>query len=136
VRNLRGRVKATIGQSRPATSISYSPRALEGRTGGKKSEAASLLKQILTPYLSSRMFSSFLHMLYELTLDSPSRESVRTRQSPIPGFELAEEHDTMRRMPSSRELPPGLSDASCEERKKQGKGISVSQSTLVVHHPR
>jgi deazaflavin-dependent oxidoreductase (nitroreductase family) len=79
VRNLRGTGSAMIGRG-------LRHRAVTAREL-PKGEASSVLKQILAPYLSSRVYSKFLQMGYELTLDSSS-DDYGIAAELHPGFEL------------------------------------------------
>jgi len=79
VRNLRTAREANIGRGwrrKQVTAVELS-----------KEEAASVLKDILAPYVASRIRSSFLKMGYSLTKDSTMTDYVREAKRHL-GFEL------------------------------------------------
>lgn len=79
VRNLRAAGEAKVGRGwrrKHVTAVQLS-----------RVEAASVLREILAPYVASRIRSSFLKMGYSLTRDSTTADYVREAKR-HPGFEL------------------------------------------------
>lgn len=97
VRNLRAARKATITRGRRRRSVV----AIELPT----QEAASVLRNVLTPFFKSRMMSQFLRMGYELKSDSTMDDFLNEARR-HPGFELRdqlpEQNQTVRVSASER----------------------------------
>ena len=81
-RNLRAAGEAVVGRGWRRKRVS----AVELRGPEEK---ALILKDVLAPFLASRMGSSMLRMGYDLTKDSTMDDYVREARS-HPGFELRE----------------------------------------------
>ncbi len=81
-RNLRAAGEAVVGRGWRRKRVS----AVELRNPQEK---ALILKDVLAPFLASRMGSSMLRMGYDLTKDSTMDDYVREARS-HPGFELRE----------------------------------------------
>ena len=82
VRNLRAAGEARVGRGWRRKQV----RAIQLST----EEAATVLKEILAPYVTSRIRSSFLKMGYSLTRDSTMADYVREAKRHS-GFELQDE---------------------------------------------